>query len=54
MNIKLISDAMQREIEYYYNAEELERLIVRRCNMLLLNYVQQKKQEKAGKTIIRG
>ena len=52
--LRLISDSMQREIEYYYNAEELERLIVRRCNMLLLNYVQQKKQEKAGKTIIRG
>ena len=52
--LRLISSSMQKEIEYYYNSEELERLIVRRCNMLLLTYVQQKKQEKAGKTIIRG
>lgn len=43
--IVLISDSMRKELEFYYKSDEINRLIVRRCNYLLLKYINDKKQK---------
>ncbi|HAB65855.1 MAG TPA: hypothetical protein DCE23_00665 [Firmicutes bacterium] len=45
--IILMSDSMRKELEFYYRDSEINRLIVRRCNCLLLKYVNDKNNKEA-------